>query len=58
MKTLISDTEQEVVYRFEHGSNSRLSNYLKDETADPQPDYGQISDEDYERWLVWLGVSE
>jgi len=58
MKTLISDTDQEVVYQFTWESDSRLSNYVKDKSANPQPDYDAISTEDYNKWLAWLGVVE
>ena len=57
MKTLISNTDQEVVYQFTWESDSKFTNYIKTET-DPQPDYDAISTEDYNRWLVWLGVEQ
>ena len=57
MKTLISDTDQEVVYQFTWESNSKFTNYIKNE-SDPQADYDAISTEDYNLWLVWLGVEQ
>lgn len=57
MKTLISDTDQEVVYQFTWESDSKFTNYIKTE-FDPQLDYDAISTEDYNRWLVWLGVEQ
>jgi hypothetical protein len=57
MKTLISDTDQEVVYQFTWNGDSKLTNYIKAE-SDPTPDYDAISTEDYNRWLVWLGVEQ
>ena len=56
MKTLISDTDQEIIYQFSFGSDSKLSNYIKDPSVDPKPDYDAISTSDYNKWLVWLGV--
>jgi len=58
MKTLISNTDQEIVYQFTWESDSRFCNYVKNNSSDPQPDYDAISTEDYNKWLVWLGVSE
>lgn len=58
MKTLISDTPQEIVYQFTWESDSCFYNYIKNLEADPQPDYDAISTEDYNKWLAWLGVSE
>ena len=58
MKTLISDTPEEVVYQFTFESDSCLYNYAKNPEASPQPDYDAISTEDYNKWLEWLGVSE
>ena len=58
MKTLISNTDQEVVYQFTWESDSRLSNYVKYKSVDPQPDYDAISTEDYNKWLAWLGVEQ
>ena len=55
MKTLISDTDQEVIYQFTLDSDSKFTNYIKTE-SDPMPNYDAISTEDYNRWLVWLGV--
>ena len=57
MKTLISNTDQEVVYQFTWESDSKLTNYIKTE-SDPIPDYDAISTEDYNLWLVWLGVEQ
>lgn len=58
MKTLISNTDQEIVYQFTWESDSCFYNYTKDPLKDPQPDYGAISTADYDKWLAWLGVSE
>jgi hypothetical protein len=57
MKTLISDTDQEVVYQFTWESNSKFTNYIKTQ-SDPIPDYDAISTEDYNKWLIWLNVVE
>lgn len=58
MKTIISDTDKEIVYQFTWESDSRFCNYIKNNSIDPQPDYDAISTEDYNKWLVWLGVSK
>ena len=58
MKTLVSDTPQEVVYQFTWESDCCLYNYIKNPDAEPQPDYDVISTEDYNKWLAWLGVIE
>ena len=58
MKILVSNTDQEVIYEFIWESDSRLSNYVKDNSIEPQPDYDAISTEDYNKWLVWLGVTK
>jgi hypothetical protein len=58
MKTIISDTEQEIVYEFTWESDSCFYNYIKNPSSDPQPNYDAISTSDYNKWLVWLGVSE
>jgi len=57
MKTLISNTDQEVVYQFTWESDSKFTNYIKTE-SEQQPDYDAISTEDYNKWLAWLGVVE
>lgn len=57
MKTLISDTDQEVIYQFTWESDSKFTNYIKTQ-FDPTPDYDAISTEDYNLWLVWLGVEQ
>jgi len=57
MKTLISDTDQEVIYQFTWESDSKFTNYIKAESGS-QTDYDAISTEDYNRWLVWLGVEQ
>jgi hypothetical protein len=57
MKTLISDTDQEVIYQFTWNGDSKFTNYIKIQ-SDPVPDYDAISTEDYNRWLVWLGVEQ
>jgi len=58
MKTIISDTEQEIVYEFTWESDSCFYNYIKNPSSDPQPNYDAISNSDYNKWLAWLGVSE
>lgn len=58
MKTIASNTDQEIVYQFTWESDSCLYNYAKDPSADPQPDYDAISTADYNKWLAWLGASE
>jgi hypothetical protein len=58
MKTIVSNTDQEIVYQFTWESDSCLYNYVKDPSADPHPDYSAISNADYNKWLVWLGVLE
>jgi len=57
MKTLISDTDQEIVYEFTYEGNSKFTNYIKTQ-SEPKQDYDAISTEDYNRWLAWLGVIE
>ena len=57
MKTLISDTYQEVIYQFTWDGDSKFTNYIKI-GFDPIPNYDAISTEDYNRWLVWLGVEQ
>ena len=57
MKTLISDTDQEIVYEFTYEGNSKFTNYFKTQ-SEPKQDYDAISTEDYNRWLAWLGVIE
>jgi hypothetical protein len=57
MKTLISNTDQEVVYQFTWESDSKFTNYIKTE-SEQQPDYDGISTEDYNKWLAWLGVEQ
>jgi hypothetical protein len=59
MKTLITEDENKVVYKFSHNDCDRIVTYSKtiyiQNEAGEQQNLDQIIENEYNDWMAWLG---
>jgi hypothetical protein len=55
MKTLIESTDTSAAYEFSHLTATRVVKFEKPKDSEITPDFEAISEEEYLKWLAWLG---